>query len=74
MNEMAISTKNRVQIPAKELSKILKAYNTIGEFLETFLDRRVLYREEFFQGLDQAVKEVSERKTKKVKNFADFVS
>ncbi|HCJ66871.1 MAG TPA: hypothetical protein DHV62_05970 [Elusimicrobia bacterium] len=71
---MSTLIKNQVQVPAKELSKILKAYNTIGEFLETFLDRRVLYKEEFLQGLDQAVKEVGQHKTKKVKNFADFVS
>ncbi|MFH2070792.1 MAG: hypothetical protein ABIJ11_06240 [Elusimicrobiota bacterium] len=71
---MPTLTKNQVRVPANELSKILKAYNTIGEFLENFLDRRVLYKEKFLRGLDHAIKEVAHGKTKRVKNFTDFVS
>ena len=44
---MSTVTQNQIRVPAVELSKILKAYNTIGDFLETFLDRRVLYKKEF---------------------------
>jgi len=39
-----IKEKERVQIPNNELSKLIKAYNTIGEFLETFLDHKILYK------------------------------
>ncbi|PIU83907.1 MAG: hypothetical protein COS68_01560 [Elusimicrobia bacterium CG06_land_8_20_14_3_00_38_11] len=66
-------TKNQIRVPAGELSKILKAYNTIGDFLETFLDRRTLYKKEFSNGLTIAIKEVAHRKTKTVENFSDFI-
>ncbi len=71
---MAVITKGQVRVPAEELSKILRAYNTIGNFLETFLDRRILYKKEFKNGLDNAIKEVNHGRTKKVKNYTDFIS
>jgi len=69
-----IKEKERVQIPNNELSKLIKAYNTIGEFLETFLDHKILYKEDFLHGLKQSVKEVLNKKTKKIATFNDFVS
>lgn len=71
MNTLA---QNHIQISPKDLSKILKAYAVIGEFLEHFVDRQLLYRNKFMRGLDKAIKEVNQQKTKRVTNFKEFIS
>ncbi|MCK4351909.1 hypothetical protein KAW65_00695 [candidate division WOR-3 bacterium] len=66
--------KTAVKVPVKDLNKILKAYRTIGDFLEHYISPKSLYKEEFIKGIDIALTEVSRKKTKKVKDFSDFVS
>lgn len=36
-----------VEIPIKKLNKILRAYYTIGDFLECYIDPRSLYQKEY---------------------------
>lgn len=71
---MSTLTKKQVHLPDNEIVKILNAYNTIGEFLEIFLDRKMLYEKKFLNELDKALNEVSNGKTKKVTSFTDFIS
>ncbi len=66
--------KTAVKIPIKDLNKILKAYHTIGDFLEQYIDPKLLYKEEFVEGMDVALTEVARKKSKRVKNFDNFVS
>ena len=64
--------KGQVFLPAREINKIIYAYNVIGDFLDTFIDRKILYKEEFIQGIDKSLKEVLNRQTKSIKNFSDL--
>jgi len=66
--------KDTHQITSKGITRILRAYNTIGEFLKTFLDKKTLYKKEFLKGLDNSLNDIVKGKTKKVKKFTDFIS
>ena len=69
---MIQGNKGVIEISTKELNKILRAYNTIGTFLEHHIGRELLYKEEFTQGMEMAFREVREKQTKKVKCFKDL--
>lgn len=71
---MAVIAKKQIQISTSEISKLLNVYNTIGEFLDKFVDRQVLYKDKFINGLELSIKEVEQKKTQRVKNFTDFIS
>ena len=69
-----MSNKTAVQVPIKEISKILEAYHTLDDFLKHYIEPRALYKADFVKGMNIAINEVSHKKTNKVKNFNDFVS
>ncbi len=62
------------EIPKKEINKILDVYNTLGKFLDKFLDRKVIYQRKFLNDLDKSLREIEQKKTKEVKSYADFIS
>ncbi len=55
-----------IQISQKELAEIIQAYNRIGDFLETMVNKEDLYKKRFIDGLDGALEEVRQKKTKQV--------
>ena len=71
---MAQNNKRVIEIPTKELDEVLKAYNTIGNFLEHYIDPELLYKQEFTKGMESAFNEVRGKKTKKVTNLKDLGS
>ncbi len=75
---MEESMKTSAAIPKalnrKDIHKLVKAYNTIGDILFSVLDPADVYSAEFDEGLEQSLKEVSKKRTKPVKSFSDFIS
>ncbi|MBI4722205.1 MAG: hypothetical protein HY769_04285 [Candidatus Stahlbacteria bacterium] len=69
---MAQNNKRVIEIPTKELNEILKAYNTIGNFLEQYIDPELLYKQEFTKGIKAAFDEIRCKKTKKVNKLKDL--
>ncbi len=70
---MKVISEQIVQVPIKELNKVLDAYHTIGRFLEHHIDLKMLYKEEFMKGMDTALNEVKRKKIKKVDTFRNFI-
>ena len=63
-----------IQISQKELAEIIRAYNRIGDFLETIVSKEALYKKHFTDGLDGALEEVRQKKTKQVNTFDEFIA
>lgn len=63
-----------VRVSREALAEIIRAYQTIGDFLETVVDRRDLYQKRFINGLDRALEEVRQKKTGKANSFREFIS
>lgn len=61
-----------VVISTKEMVKIVEAYNTIGDFIEQNVGPELLYKKEFIEGMDKAMKEVKKKRTRKVSNFKEL--
>jgi len=53
-------------ISEEKIKEVLKAYHLIGEFLDEILPRELLYKDQFREGLDEALQEVESGKTKKM--------
>ena len=58
----------------KKLAELLTSYRRVGELLEALIGRERLYQPDFMKGLDEALQEVSLKKTHEVRSFADFIS
>ncbi|MDH5186804.1 MAG: hypothetical protein OEZ20_01230 [candidate division WOR-3 bacterium] len=71
---MATNNKRVVEVPTKDFKRILKAYNTIGSFLEHYLGPELLYKKEFIKGMRHALNEVVRKKTKRVNDWESFRS
>lgn len=63
-----------VRISRETLAEVIRAYHTIGDFLETVVDRRDLYQKRFTDGLDRALEEVRQKRTRRVNTFEEFIS
>lgn len=61
------------RVSRETLAEVIRAYQTIGDFLETMVDRRDLYQKRFMDGLDRALEEVHQRKTRKANTFKEFI-
>jgi len=66
--------RSSVKVSVKEIWRMIELYNTLGEFIEKFVDKKLIYKKEFINGLNEALKEIKKGKTKQVKNFTDFIS
>jgi len=62
------------RISTKEMWKILELYNALGEFIEKFVDREVIYKKKFVNGLEEALRDIKKERIKQVKSFSDFIS
>ena len=67
-----MAKREKIEVSVEELNKIIRAYRILGNFLDSFIDRRMLYKDEFTEGLDSALKEVAKKKTKSVKKIDDL--
>jgi hypothetical protein len=47
-----------------KIREIVKAWYVIGDFLDTFLPKEMLYKEAFLQGLEEALQEVQSGQAK----------
>ena len=63
-----------IRVSREALAEVIRAYHTIGDFLETAVDRRDLYQKRFMDGLDRALVEVRQKKTRRVNTFEEFIS
>ncbi len=57
----------------EKLKEIIKAYQTLGEFLDAVVPKEKVYQKEFREGLEAALKEVKSNKTKKIQSFDEFI-
>jgi len=62
-----------VRLSLQELNEILKAYHTIGIFLEKIISPNELYRDEFLKDLETARTEVETGAFEEVRTFDDFI-
>ncbi len=62
-----------VNIPEEQLTKLVEAYKTIQEFLESAISAKNLYREEFLAGLLESDKDIHLKHMNEVHSFKDFV-
>ena len=62
------------RISTKEMWKILELYNALGKFIEKFVDREVIYKKKFVNGLEEALRDIKKERIKQVKSFSDFIS
>ena len=62
------------RISTKEMWKILELYNALGEFIEKFVDREIIYKKKFVNGLEEALRDIKKERIKQVKSFSDFIS
>ncbi len=62
-----------IQISEEELKTVVRAYQTLRNFLEKITSPNELYRTEFLEGLLEAKAEAENGKLSEVKNFADFI-
>ena len=62
-----------LQISEEELREVAQAYKTLQNFLEKIISPNELYTDEFLDGLQEAEKEVNDKKFVEVKSFADFI-
>lgn len=58
----------------KKLAELLTSYRKVGELLEALIGRERLYQPDFMKGLDEALQEVSLKKAREVRSFADFIT
>lgn len=63
-----------LKLSPEQLVELLKAYQTIGDLLETLVEKRDLYKSDFIRGFDKALREVAEGSTQKVESFDDFIA
>ncbi|RMD92095.1 MAG: hypothetical protein D6814_17445 [Calditrichaeota bacterium] len=64
--------RTKYAISEEKIKEVLKAYHLIGEFLDEILPRELLYKDQFREGLDEALKEVESGKTREVHSFDDI--
>ena len=62
-----------IQISEEELKGVMRANQTLQNFLEKITSPNELYRTEFLEGLHEAQANVQSGKLSEVKNFADFI-
>lgn len=56
-----------------KINELIKAYNLLGDLLETILPRERIYQRNFRIGVEQALKEVEAGQSQKIQNFDEFV-
>lgn len=62
-----------IKLTEKKIKELIKAYNLLGNLLETILPREQVYQKNFQLGLEEALKEVETGQTQKVRTFDEFV-
>jgi hypothetical protein len=63
-----------INISEEQLTKLIDAYKTIQEFLETAIPPKSLYRDEFLAGLSEADKDIHNKHMNKVHSLDDFIA
>lgn len=63
----------KITLTEDKIKEIIQAYNLLGNLLETILPRDKIYQKNFQAGLEEALKEVENSQTQKVRTFDEFV-
>jgi hypothetical protein len=61
-----------LEIPESELREVIRAYQTLQDFLAKIISPNDLYTAEFLEGLEQAQNEVANKDLVEVTDFAGF--
>jgi len=67
-------TTETINISEEQLTKLINAYKTIQEFLESTIPPKKLYREEFLIGLHEADDDIRNKKMNEIHSFDDFIA
>ena len=72
--EIKMSTSRKIELTQQNINGLLNAYDNLTTILESIIDRKVLYKNEFIQKMDSALEEVEKKNTTPVNSFSDFIS
>jgi DNA topoisomerase IA len=62
-----------ITLSEEKINELIKAYNLLGDLLETILPREKIYQKKFREGVEQALEEVETGKSQKIRNFDEFI-